>query len=89
MALIIASWPAWGLEKTITHGALSSKCGRDSKVLIMLTVDCGGKKLYEDTRSLTTNYQGFHGSDLNDAMLVVCLDSLHRVVVGTDIVVIR
>jgi hypothetical protein len=79
---IVCVLAGMGMGKTVaTRRVLEAKCTPESKVLILTHSRALAAKLFEDFQHLgVTNYQDSTGL-VNDAKVVVCLDSLHRVVV--------
>jgi hypothetical protein len=89
-AAVVCVLAGMGIGKTVAmRSTLEAKCVPDSKVLIITHNRSLAAKLYEDFQHLgVTNYQDTTGL-INDAKVVVCLDSLHRVVVRNyDVIVI-
>jgi hypothetical protein len=79
-----------GIGKTVAlRHTLENLCNDESKVLLITHSRSLAAKLHEDFQHLgIANYQDTIGL-INDSKIVVCLDSLHRIVVRNfDIVVI-
>jgi hypothetical protein len=89
-AAVVCVLGGMGIGKTVEmRRTLETKCSPESKVLVITHNRSLAAKLYDDFQHFgVTNYQDTTGL-INDAKVVICLDSLHRVVVRNyDIIVI-
>jgi hypothetical protein len=87
---IVCVLAGMGIGKTVAIKAVLKKsCKKKTKALVVTHSRSLAAKLYEDFKDLGfVNYQNSSGP-INDAKIVVCLDSLYRVVTGYfDILVV-
>jgi hypothetical protein len=90
MGPIVCVLAGMGIGKTVAIKAvLKESCKKKTRALVVSHSRSLAAKLYEDFKDLGfVNYQNSSGP-INDAKIVVCLDSLYRVVTGHfDILVV-